>query len=386
MEKSKFKGLVIPWVFGLCLVVLFSYLLINNQIVFEIIDKLKGVLMPFIYGFSIAYLMNPLMSWLEKHMLRKSKNKNNKILRIYSMLLTYTLVLVLFISFFLLIVPQIVVSLNGIITNMPMTMSSIEPWLISKLTPLFERFISDSTQINNILGYITENVKEMVSKLGDLLPLLLSATLALTGIVINILLGIILSVYMLWNKELFIGQFKKSIYAYMPIKKAEKTIIIFRHMHKTVGQFINAKIIDSIIIGILCYIGLLILDIDNELLISLIVGVTNVIPYFGPFIGAIPSVLLIMFANPSDALIFTFFIIILQQFDGNILGPKLLGDSLGLTPFWIIFAVVLTTSLFGVLGMFLGVPFFAVVYTLVREDIRYRVKEKGMSEETQDYI
>ena len=204
--------------------------------------------------------------------------------------------------------------------------------------------------------------------------------------IMNILLGIIISIYMLINKDKLIAQVKKLLYAIFPETVANKTVNVTRKTHEIFGGFLTGKLLDSFIIGIICFVVMSIFDIKYALLISIIVGVTNIIPFFGPFIGAVPSVFFLMIVDFWQAVWFIVFIIILQQFDGNYLGPKILGSTIGLSPFWIIFSVIVMNGLFGIFGMFVGVPLFAIIYTLVKEFAENRLNKKELPVATDEYI
>ena len=213
-------------------------------------------------------------------------------------------------------------------------------------------------------------------------------TLGIFGFVLalkNFLLGIIVSIYLLLSKETLLAQVKKTILALFNKKTCEKTFMIYHKSNGLFIGFITGKIIDSLIIGILCFIGMTIFKMPYSVLISVIIGVTNIIPFFGPFIGAIPSALLILLAKPSFLLPFLIFVFVLQQFDGNILGPRILGDSTGLPAFWVLFSIFLGGGLFGFVGMLLGVPTFALVYALFRTFIEHRLESKNLPKETDAY-
>ena len=194
-----------------------------------------------------------------------------------------------------------------------------------------------------------------------------------------------ISVYILMGKETFIGQAKKIVYAILPAYKGNVLIETIRKGNDIFGGFISGKILDSAIIGVLCFIGLSILKMPYCLLVSVIVGVTNVVPFFGPYIGAIPCTILITLANPIQGLYFVIFILVLQQLDGNIIGPRILGESTGLSSFWVIFAILVGGGLFGFLGMVIGVPAFATIYYIIKRIISYILKRRGLPQETNDY-
>ena len=201
----------------------------------------------------------------------------------------------------------------------------------------------------------------------------------------NVFVGVIISVYVLANKESFSGQTKKVLYAVCPERTANIVMEIVRDSNRIFIGFLSGKIMDSMIIGIICFIVLSILNIPYTLIVSVIVGVTNIIPFFGPYIGAIPSALLILLTDPKAGLIFIVFIIILQQIDGNLIGPKILGDSTGLSAFWVIFAIMVGSGLFGFIGMILGVPTFAVIYHIITKAVNQKLKQKQLPTNTEQY-
>ncbi len=202
----------------------------------------------------------------------------------------------------------------------------------------------------------------------------------------NILIGMVVSIYVMCEKENFEGQSKKIIFALLPSRAANEVIQLFHTSNQIFGGFIKGKLLDSLIIGILCYIVLYIIKMPYTLLVSVIVGVTNVIPFFGPFIGAIPSTFLILLVDPLYALYFVIFVIILQQIDGNIIGPKILGDSTGLSSFWVMFAILVGSGLCGVMGMLLGCPVFAIIYYIVQKTIHFFLRKKSLPTDTVLYI
>jgi len=193
------------------------------------------------------------------------------------------------------------------------------------------------------------------------------------------------SVYLLASKEKMIGMCKKLVYASMKTERANEFVDTMRHVNSIFGGFINGKIIDSAIIGVLCFIGVTILRMPYPLVLSVIVGVTNIIPFFGPYIGAIPTTLLVLLYNPIQGIIFVVFVLALQQLDGNVIGPKILGDSTGLSSFWVIFSILFAGGMFGVLGMIVGVPAFATIYYLVKKAVEKRLQKKKMPVETECY-
>ena len=229
---------------------------------------------------------------------------------------------------------------------------------------------------------ILPQVKTYLSYIASITTGVISAVKML----FNFVIGLIIAIYLLSGKETFVGQGKKLIYTVLPSKYGNVVVRSMRIANQMFGGFVSGKILDSAIIGVICYVGLIILGIPYSLLVAVIVGVTNVVPFFGPFIGAVPSVILIALAEPVKGLYFIIFVLVLQQVDGNIIGPKILGDSTGLSSFWVIFAILVGGGLFGFMGMLLGVPTFAVFYCLLREAAAYILRKRKLPEETVDYI
>ena len=244
--------------------------------------------------------------------------------------------------------------------------------------------------VENILNHASENIQnwiqtDLLRQMNVLMTNITTGAINVLSEVFNFLVGCIVSVYMLFGKETFAAQIKKMLYAGMQVERANMVLHITRKSNEIFGGFIIGKIIDSAIIGVLCFIGITILDMPYILLVSVIVGVTNVIPFFGPYIGAIPSTILIALADPIKGLYFLIFIIALQQLDGNVIGPKILGNSTGLSAFWVVFSILLGGGLFGFIGMIIGVPTFAVIYYIVKMVVEEKLKKKKLPPDTEHY-
>ena len=224
------------------------------------------------------------------------------------------------------------------------------------------------------------------NQLSTLVKQVSMSLLAFIKVLWDLVIGFIVSIYILGSKETFTAQGKKILYALLEEKRANGFIEDMRFVNTTFGRYISGKLLDSLMVGIICYMGMKMMDLPYAELISVIVGITNIIPYFGPYIGAIPSTILILMVDPKQALYFVIFILILQQIDGNILEPKILGDSTGLSGFWVIFSITIFGGLFGVLGMILGVPLFAVLYALVGRRFQKMLLRKNMPAETEKYL
>ena len=315
-------------------------------------------LQPFIFGFVIAYLLNPVYVFLQRRFLPwlTDHTINPPACRGMAILLTYLFAGGVLFLFFRLVIPQILVSIASIFANLQNYAASLQ----QVLDFLMELIAVDGLP-QEVIDAVNLSVESAVTQAYDLavsaLPKALEYAMNFTSGVFNLVIGIIISIYMFMGKERFLAQMR----------------------------FITGKIIDSAIIGVLCFIGMSLLDMPYVMLVSVIVGVTNVIPYFGPFIGAIPSFVIVLTEDPIQALVFLVFIFLLQQFDGNILGPKILGDTTGLSAFWVVFAILIFAKLLGFAGMFIGVPVFAVIYSVVKKFVALRLEAKGLSSETASY-
>lgn len=376
--------------------ILFYYFMFHSSNIKAGIHTITGILMPVVWGFAIAYLLTPVLNCIEKKVLFplcslchiKESKKRNSILRGIGILITACLFVALIYFLFYMLLSQIVPSVQNIISNFDTYINNFTKWL--------NKALEDNPEFgSSIVKAINKYSSELESWLNDLLPntVQLIKTVSLSvisvfGFLWDFIIGFIISIYVLASKEKFAAQAKKITYAIFEQDTANTVIRNFRFTHKTFIGFLGGKIVDSIIIGILCFIGTSILHTPYAALVSVIIGVTNVIPFFGPYLGAIPSTILIFIVDPMhplNCLYFVIFILVLQQFDGNFLGPKILGNSTGLSGFWVIFAITLFGGLFGVLGMIVGVPIFAVIYAAVKSLTNTMLQKKNMPVELNNY-
>lgn len=397
--KHKIDKKYLGWGITSFLVILLSivcvYIVFHLNNVSYAVRTLFKVCTPIIDGLILAYLFTPILNYLEAKLIRPAFDKSgliriknpDKKIRMISILLTTTIVIAVLFGFFSIVIPQIILSIQSIIFQFPVYMYNLEKWV----NVLLEKNPDIEIVVNQFLMKFSEEITNYLQT--EILPhvneLIKTLSLSLIGIVkalFNFIVGFIVSIYLLGSKETLCGQAKKIAFAIFETDKANKVIKAFRHAHKTFIGFIVGKIIDSIIIGILCFILTSIVGTPYGVLISCIIGVTNVIPFFGPYIGAIPSALLVLMVNPLQCLYFVLLILLLQQFDGNILGPKILGESTGLSSFWVIFAITFAGGLFGIPGMILGVPVFAVLYAGVRSLTTYLLRQKDLPTETEPYL
>lgn len=355
----------------------------------DVLSKISGaigILEPFIIGFSIAYILNFLLKFFESRVFKLKSisklNLKNNTKRAISIIITYLVSFVILYLFVKFVLPQLVDSIVGLVNDIPMYINETTKFIDNTLLNLhIEKQYLDliNENFNKFIDYIIKFATNLLPVLGTLLTSIASK-------IWNIVIGLIVSIYLLSDKEKFCALSKKITYALLPKRAAEKTIEITHRSNSTFGKFLIGKILDSLIIGILTFFVLTIVKMPYTILISVIIGITNIIPFFGPFIGAIPSFIIILFVSPVKALWFLVIVFVIQQLDGNIIGPKILGDSIGISAFWILFAILVAGKFLGIVGMIIGVPLFAVVYSLIKEVIEAELEKKGLKTETKDYF
>lgn len=352
-------------------------------------SSLKKVLSPVIIAIFIAYLLNPGVRWFETQVYNKIGRIKSirKLPRVLSILTIYLFLFGLIAMVIVFVAPQIGSNIAEISRRVPEYINSTID-IVDEWSNKWSNELNAANNAYNITGHIEKNINEIFTKTGKLLDYILNNAFMgvknITSGIFNFILGIIISFYLLGDKESFKKGIERILRAIFHGKTVDRLKDFGREADTIFGKFIVGKFIDSFIIGVLCFVGLTILKIRYALLISVIVGVTNMIPYFGPFIGAVPAVIITFFDSPINALWVTIFIFVLQQFDGLILGPKILGDSVGLSPFWIIFSIVLGGGLYGVIGMFLGVPVIAIVITFTNRLIDWQLEKKGIKKYEED--
>ena len=333
-------------------------------------STLYGVILPFVIAFVLAFLLNTPMKWFERTIFSKLKVK-----RALSITASYVIALLAVSALVVAAAPQVEDSIMNVVATFPSYIASV--------TGFIEEFTTQHHWDPKLVESITESLNSVFKTLSSyiltLVPQVFNISVSIGSLVIDLFMSVIASIYMLATKERLIFQIKKMLYSYFSQKNADRVIEIGVRTNEMFSKFINGKIIDSIIIGIMCFVGMLFIYSPYAVLIGIIVGVTNIIPFFGPFIGAIPSILILLMVSPWDALIFAAFVLALQQFDGNILGPKILGDSTGLAPIWVLVAITIGGGLFGFVGMVAGVPTFALIYSLISENMDKRLAEKKIA-------
>ena len=332
------------------------------DLVREKLDMFLSVVAPFIVGFAVAYLLNTPAKFLERELFAHCRHR-----RTWSIISVYLLAVLLLVVLLNLILPQVWSSAVELVNKMPEYMKGLDVLVQELIT----RFDLGGEGINELLVSYQELMAGLTEKtitaVSEALPQILNFGVAVGNGVITGVTALIASIYMLSGKERLVPQLKKLIYAIFPTEKASWFLSVCSQANNVFVGFINGKLIDSAIIGVLCFVLNLILQIPYNILIAVVIGVTNVIPFFGPFIGAIPATLLILIQNPIKALWFVLFVLVLQQVDGNIIGPKILGNTTGLSSFWVLFAILLFGGLWGFVGMIVGVPLFAVIYDVIKK-------------------
>ena len=383
--NSKYNTISVYALIVICCSIIFYFVASQIGSFSEKISILIGILYPFIIGFAIAYLLNFILKFYEHTILDNVQGssklkKGHK--RSISLILTYLTAAGIFYLFVHFIVPQLIDSIMGLVNDVPMYVDNAtklfdDVMKETNLSPEYTALIQE--QMNKYINIIMDFAKEVIPVVGNTLKMIASS-------IWNIVLGIIISVYLLIDKEYFFAINRKITCALFSDKMASRIFELTHRTNEIFGKFLSGKIIDSAIIGVLSFVVFSIFKIPYTLLISVIIGVTNIIPFFGPFIGAIPSFIIILFVSPTKALIFLILIFIIQQIDGNIIGPKILGDSIGISAFWILFAILVAGEFMGLVGIIIGVPVFAIIYSVIKEDVEYKLKNKDLPTETKDYM
>ena len=363
-------------------------------VVGKFIKKLVDILSPFIWGLIITYLLAPLTKRLARAFrpftarLYKNSKKHSgrKLARGLAVLCSEIVLLLILTAVVYLIIPQLYTSIETIVTSSTEYIGRATGWVEKLLRDFPELEEYATAAISTINTGLTDWLRTAVlPELGGLVSNITAGVYyALMGIY-NLLIGIIASVYMLANLEPMSSGSKKLLYSLFNVENAEKIRAATRFIDRTFNGFIIGKLLDSAIIGLICYIVCAILKMPYALLVSVIVGITNIIPFFGPFIGAVPSAIIILLVSPIKCLIFVLFIILLQQLDGNFIGPKILGNTVGINGFWVMFSIIFGAGLFGFWGMLLGVPVFVVIYTALTQLVERKLKKSDLPWETADY-
>ena len=392
MKKPQYK----PYIYGMLagfgaisLSVLFFFTLYRIQTVGEILDKVVKILMPFVYGGVIAYLLCPMCNMFSDYFHRTLPKRFKKLAEPFAMTLSLLIGGLIVYALIIMIAPQLYKSVVSIWEMLPGKVEDLFNW--AQVT------YGESAFMQNILNYLMTSVDTMYEKVDTwatdkLVPYI---TNIVTGVGLGVwkvlmflkdfLIGVIAALYLLANRKTFARQGRLIIRSALKPRWAELVLEEIAFVDKMFGGFIEGKLVDSAIIGVLCYVGCLIFKFPNALLVSAIVGVTNVIPFFGPFLGAVPATLLILIESPIKSLWFMLFVLFLQQLDGNVIGPKILGDATGVSSFWVLFSILLFGGLWGLVGMIVAVPLFAVLYDIIRRLVFRGLRNRGCEDVLEEY-
>jgi predicted PurR-regulated permease PerM len=414
MRNSQYKNYLAAGVTAFCVIaaaIVLFFLLSHTQEVAALLRTISSALRPVFIGMIIAFLLLPVHRWIFKFLQAITDNKMLENPKNVSFLNTVAIFLSLLVALFALylllamVVPQVYLSVVGLVQSIPDYISSVQVWLQAFLEDnpdiqaavmpiydsaalsleqfLYSKILPNLESVPSTIQWLQDSVLPNLTGVVSNVSAMVSAVFLLVK---DLLIALIVSFYLLAHKDLFAAQSKKIVYSILPTRHADLLVEEVRSAYRIMSGFINGKLLDSLIIGVITLICCNLFHFPYPVLVATVVGVTNVIPFFGPYIGAIPCALLILLVSPVQCVYFVIFIVILQQFDGNILGPKILGESTGLSAFWVLFSILLFGGLFGFAGMILGVPVFAMIYSIVRRLVCRGLKRHGLPVETEHYL
>ena len=395
LERRQFRKRLGSYVFAACVVILFYFLLRNGRSVSMALDYFNKVIQPIFIGFVMAFLMNPMMGFFEKRFQKiftrvckteVGAKKGNRALSTILALIIFVGILVFIVGS---IVPNLISTIIYLANHIEEQIAAVLDWCNVITKGNYEEALMKAKD-NNIGDLVDQGLAFVDQYIDydetDMMSMVTTSVLSVGKFVVNIIIGMFVSVYVLLSKETFKAQTKKLVCGIFAPKYSNIILEISRKSGDIFYGFIIGKIIDSAIIGAICYIGCLIMSMPYPVLVSVIVGVTNIVPVFGPYIGAVPTVIIIFLTEPMKGIYFLIFILILQQIDGNVIGPKILGDSTGISSFWVVFAVVVGAGFFGVGGMIVAVPIVAIIYYIISRVSDYLVEKRGLPKDTSEYV
>lgn len=372
---------------------LFYYLIFHMPSWLSGLSTIITIVNPIIYGAVIAYFLNPLVKFFEKYIyifLKKLnirvEKKTKSCVRLITVLLSLACALFCIYGLLAMLIPEVINSIANIADNFSKYASNVEDWIVHYFSDNDSWNPSFLEVMNRISGYLEDWLKnDLLPQLQDIVKNLSLGVFGILKVIYNFVIGLIISIYILVGKETFAAKLKRILYSFTSIDLSNAVIHNLRFVDEKFGGFLLGKIIDSAIIGVLCYIGTSILNMPYALLVSVIVGVTNVIPFFGPFLGAAPCAILIFVVSPIKALYFIIFIFGLQQLDGNFIGPKILGDRTGVSSFMVIVSIMIGSGLMGVVGMFVAVPVCSVIIAFGQLVMEKKITAKHLPEDLEVY-
>lgn len=415
MKKGKFAPYLAAGVTAFSVIaaaILLFFLIYHFSAVRLLLSALALILRPIFYGLVLAFLLLPIHRHIYQFLLalfpewKWMASRRESILSFISIVLSLLFAVLVVYILLAMVIPQVLSSIVGLVNAFPGYLRSVQEWLTDffqrhpdiqeAVLPYYEQmskgleaWFTESSVLGNLQSAdaaIEWVQKELMPRLSGVFSGVYAGLWAMVMLLKDLLIAVIVSVYVLVRKDKFAAQSKKITYSLFSTRVADFLVEEARSAYRILSGFINGKLLDSLIIGIIALVCCNLLKFPYPMLLAVIIGVTNIIPFFGPFIGATPCALLILLVSPLQCLYFCIFILVLQQFDGNILGPKILGDSTGLDSFWVLFSILLFGGLFGFAGMVLGVPVFAMIYSAISRLVRYGLKRRGLPQDTAQYL
>ncbi len=386
MKKNSFIYYLTQNLLGagaLIVAILFFFALYKIRDIISVIGSFLNILMPLIYGLIITFLLSPLCNKVEELLEKwipaseKRGRQRQILIRGVSVAFSVLSALVLVILLLVLVLPQFFGSVINLINNVPTISETISGWIENGLSSATPEHQAQALELYENVGQYFQNWLEntLLPQVQSMLGSVSEGLLGLLNLLKNLILGLVVSVYLMFSRKKFLAQSRKLLYGVFSAKWGNHILWLCREISDTFQDFLLGKIVDSLIIGVICYIGMCILRLPYAVLISTVIGITNIIPYFGPLIGMIPTTLLLLTVSPAQALTFLIFVLILQQVDGNVIGPRILGTATGLSSFWVLASLVIFGGMFGFVGMIIGVPIFAVIYDLVQMGVEYLLEQ-----------
>jgi len=378
------------------------FMMLHINTIFSGVAAMLGIIRPVLYGAVIAYILNPFVKtykrWVIRIMTKKGKvlsGKKERMIDGLTILLAMITGIFLIVILFMMIIPQIVTSIATLADTLPAQLDSYYNAMVKRIEN--NQFLADTIQqlvLQTTVFFDETLTTELIPWLkAELLPNIdtfarpvVDGIAAVINVLYNLVIGLIVAIYLLKSRRIFLAQSKKIVYGIFKKSHADTIVHYVRVSNDMFSGFISGKIVDSAIIGLICFVVMSIMQLPYALLVSVMVGVTNVIPVFGPFIGAVPSAFLILLESPLQALYFIILIVVLQQLDGNVIGPAILGESTGLSAFWVLFSILLFGGIWGILGMLIGCPLFAVIYRIIKDYIAMKLEKRAFAADTQAYL
>lgn len=394
LKENKYFNIGLTTFLIIAACIIFFFLIFKLNLIIDSILWIIKLFIPFIIGFVFAYLLNPIVDFFQNKLflnsIKKIKLKDDKKLKISrysSIFLTFIIVIIILVLSFDFIIPELLKSLEILIVNIPIYLEQIKNYLLGLIDNhkdleniILNNYDAISTSLVNTIN------NNFLPKIEEWVVLFSNGLVGLIKVLYNTVLGFIISIYFLLDKENFQAQLKKVLYALFSVKKANSIIDSARYTDKIFGGFIMSKLTICLILALVTFIFLTIFNFPYAIIIALLVGITNIIPYFGPFIGGIPSALIILLQDPSKFWLLIIYLVAIQQIEGYYLEPKIMGMKTGIKSFWVLFAIIIFGGAFGLVGMIIGVPIFAIIYAYMGKKLNKILNKKKLPVETEKYV